>query len=250
MLEADAVVAGLGIEPNVELAADAGLPVANGIVVDAFGRVGGREDVFAAGDVARFPVAALGGELRVEHEDHAKSHGRQVGANMAGAGEPYDHLPFFYSDLFDLGYEAVGELDPRLDTLVDWDELGAEATIYYLDREHRPRGVLLWNRFGQVDAARELIRAGRAGRARDALARGRSSRCRLSRSPTATAGRARPVGLDRLPLARPAHERRARAAGPRGRRRRGHLEPDDLREGDRPRRRLRRAAAGAASAPV
>ena len=49
--------------------------------------------------------------MRVEHEDHAKSHGRQVGANMAGADEPYDHLPFFYSDLFDLGYEAVGELD-------------------------------------------------------------------------------------------------------------------------------------------
>jgi 3-phenylpropionate/trans-cinnamate dioxygenase ferredoxin reductase subunit len=160
-LEADAVVAGLGIEPNVELAAGAGLPVANGIVVDAFGRVGGRDEVFAAGDVARFPVATLGGDLRVEHEDHAKSHGRQVGANMAGAEEPYEHLPFFYSDLFDLGYEAVGELDPRLDTLSDWSDLGAEATIYYVDREHRPRGVLLWNRFGQVDAARELIRAGK-----------------------------------------------------------------------------------------
>jgi 3-phenylpropionate/trans-cinnamate dioxygenase ferredoxin reductase component len=159
-LEADAVVAGLGIEPNVELATGAGLPVANGIVVDAFGRVGGRDDVFAAGDVARFPVATLGGELRVEHEDHAKSHGRQVGANMAGADEPYGHLPFFYSDLFDLGYEAVGELDPRLDTFGDWSDLDAEATIYYVDRERRPRGVLLWNRFGQVDAARELIRAG------------------------------------------------------------------------------------------
>jgi NADPH-dependent 2,4-dienoyl-CoA reductase/sulfur reductase-like enzyme len=160
ILEADAIVAGLGIEPNVELAADAGLPVANGIVVDALGRVRGHEDVFAAGDVARFPVATLGGELRVEHEDHAKSHGRQVGANMAGAEAPYEHLPFFYSDLFDLGYEAVGELDSRLDTLGDWSDLGAEATIYYVDRDHRPRGVLLWNRFGQVDAARELIRAG------------------------------------------------------------------------------------------
>jgi 3-phenylpropionate/trans-cinnamate dioxygenase ferredoxin reductase subunit len=156
-----AVVAGIGIEPNVELAAEAGLPVRNGIVVDAFGRVGGREDVFAAGDVARFPVVALGSELRVEHEDHAKSHGRQMGANMAGADEPYDHLPFFYSDLFDFGYEAVGELDSRLQILADGDELGADGTIYYyLDRERRPRGILLWNVFGQVDAARELIRAG------------------------------------------------------------------------------------------
>jgi NADPH-dependent 2,4-dienoyl-CoA reductase/sulfur reductase-like enzyme len=160
-LEPGIIVAGLGIEPNVELAADAGLPVRNGIVVDALGRVGGREDVYAAGDVARFPVDALAGDVRVEHEDHAKSHGRRVGANMAGADQPYDHLPFFYSDLFDLGYEAVGELDSRLETLADGDERGAGETIYYyLDGDGRPRGVLLWNVFGQVDAARELLRAG------------------------------------------------------------------------------------------
>jgi NADPH-dependent 2,4-dienoyl-CoA reductase/sulfur reductase-like enzyme len=158
-IEADAVVAGIGIEPNTELAAAAGLPVANGIVVDAYGRAG-RDDVFAAGDVARFPAAALAAELRVEHEDHAKSHGRQVGANMAGAGERYDHLPFFYSDLFDVGYEAVGDLDARLDTLVDWTSVEGEGTITYLDQARRPRGLLLWNRFGHLDAARELIRAG------------------------------------------------------------------------------------------
>jgi 3-phenylpropionate/trans-cinnamate dioxygenase ferredoxin reductase component len=161
-LEADAVVAGIGIVPNVELAARAGLPVRDGILVDAFGRAGGREDVFAAGDVARFPAAALGVEMRVEHEDHAKSHGKRVGSNMAGAHEPYDHVPFFYSDLFDYGYEAVGELDARMDTFVDGDEFGAEAaTCYNVDSERRPRGVLLWNMFGHVDAARELIRAGR-----------------------------------------------------------------------------------------
>ena len=159
VIEADAIVAGIGIEPSVELAADAGLPVTNGIVVDAYGRIGGREDVFAAGDVARFPVATLATEMRVEHEDHAKSHGRQVGANMAGAGAPYQHLPYFYSDLFDLGYEAVGELDSRLETFSDWKDLADEATFTYLDHERRPRGVLLWNRFGQLDAARELILA-------------------------------------------------------------------------------------------
>jgi 3-phenylpropionate/trans-cinnamate dioxygenase ferredoxin reductase component len=160
MLEADAVVAGIGIEPNVELAAEAGLPVTNGIVVDALGRVGGRREVFAAGDVARFPVRALGGDLRVEHEDHAKSHGRRVGASMAGAAEPYDHLPFFYSDLFDLGYEAVGELDSQRQTVVELGELGDEGLVYYLGAEGGPRGVLLWNLFGHVDEARELIQAG------------------------------------------------------------------------------------------
>jgi NADPH-dependent 2,4-dienoyl-CoA reductase/sulfur reductase-like enzyme len=158
-LKADAVVAGLGIEPRVELAVGAGLAVTDGIVVDDRGRVDGREGVYAAGDVARFPEAALGGTRRVEHEDHATSHGRQVGANMAGADEPYDHLPFFYSDLFDLGYEAVGELDSRLQTIADWSEPGRKGTVYYLDGAGRPRGVLLWNLFGRVDAARDLIRA-------------------------------------------------------------------------------------------
>ena len=105
------VVAGLGIEPSTELAEAAGIAVDDGIVVDELGRVDGRPDVFAAGDVANFPVAALGRRFRVEHEDHANTHGRVVGANMAGAGMPYDHLPFFYSDMFELGYEAVGELD-------------------------------------------------------------------------------------------------------------------------------------------
>jgi NADPH-dependent 2,4-dienoyl-CoA reductase/sulfur reductase-like enzyme len=160
VLQVDAVVAGLGIEPNIELAAEARLPVANGIVVDLLGRVGGRDDVFAAGDVASFPSPVLGGTIRVEHEDHAKSHGRRVGANMAGAAEPYDHLPFFYSDLFDLGYEAVGALDSRLEMLVEVAELRDKGVIYYLDGEQRPRGVLLWNQFGRVDDARALIRAG------------------------------------------------------------------------------------------
>jgi len=160
VLEADAVVAGLGIEPNAELAADAGLPVENGIVVDELGRVAERDDVFAAGDVARFPAAALGGGVRVEHEEHANSHGGCVGRNMAGAGERYDHLPFFYSDLFDLGYEAVGNLDSRQDTLIELDGVGEQGVVYYLDSERRPRGALLWNTFGRVDDARALIAAG------------------------------------------------------------------------------------------
>jgi hypothetical protein len=79
---------------------------------------------------------------------------------MAGAREPYAHLPFFYSDLFELGYEAVGELDSRLDTLTELDDLHDRGVVYYLDGERRARGVLLWNLFGRVDDARELIRAG------------------------------------------------------------------------------------------
>jgi hypothetical protein len=79
---------------------------------------------------------------------------------MAGDNEAYEHLPFFYSDLFDLGYEAVGELDPRLETVNEVAGVLEPGIVYYVDGEHRARGVLLWNLFGRVDDARALIRAG------------------------------------------------------------------------------------------
>jgi NADPH-dependent 2,4-dienoyl-CoA reductase/sulfur reductase-like enzyme len=159
-LEADCVVAGLGVIPHTELAEAAGLPVDDGIVVDEYGRCGDRAEVFAAGDVARFPVRALGSSMRIEHEDHANSQGKAVGGNAAGAGIPYHHLPFFYSDLFDLGYEAVGEVDSRLEAVERWDEPNRKGVIAYVDDERRPRGYLLWNVWGKLDAAREAIVAG------------------------------------------------------------------------------------------
>ena len=152
---ADGVVAGLGIEPSTDLARNAGLKVENGIIVDAFLQTS-APDVFAAGDVASFHNPALDQRLRVEHEDNANTMGKMAGRNLAGQRERYDHLPFFYSDLFDLGYEAVGELDSRLETVADWKTENREGVIYYL-RDSRIRGVLLWNTWGQVDAARELI---------------------------------------------------------------------------------------------
>jgi len=75
---------------------------------------------------------------------------------MAGGSQPYTYLPRFYSDLFDLGYEAVGELDSRLAIVEDWEAKFRRGMIYYLKDNH-VRGVLLWNVFGLVDAARELI---------------------------------------------------------------------------------------------
>ena len=75
---------------------------------------------------------------------------------MAGEKVSYDHLPFFYSDLFDLGYEAVGEVDARLGAFSDWKEPFREGVVYYL-RDGRVRGVLLLNVWGKVDEARRLI---------------------------------------------------------------------------------------------
>lgn len=156
-IAADGVVAGIGVEPNVALAQQAGLAVENGIRVDAALRTS-APDIYAAGDVALFHNPALDQWLRVEHEDNANTMGGYAGLSMAGRVVAYDHLPLFYSDLFDLGYEAVGELDPRLETVADWKEPFREGVVYYL-RAGRVRGVLLWNLFGHADAARELIAA-------------------------------------------------------------------------------------------
>jgi NADPH-dependent 2,4-dienoyl-CoA reductase/sulfur reductase-like enzyme len=154
-IEVDGVVAGIGVQPNVELAQAAGLEIANGIRVDASLRTK-HPDIFAAGDVASFHNPVLDQWLRVEHEDNANTMGRIAGRAMAGETVSYDHLSSFYSDLFDLGYEAVGELDPRLETVADWKEPFREGVVYYL-RGGRVRGVLLWNVWEQVDAARRLV---------------------------------------------------------------------------------------------
>jgi 3-phenylpropionate/trans-cinnamate dioxygenase ferredoxin reductase subunit len=156
-IAADAVIAGIGIAPNTDLAEAAGLTVDDGIVVDEYLRTS-DPDIYAAGDVARFYSEALNIRRRVEHEDNANSMGKIAGQNMAGAQIPYDHQPMFYSDMFELGYEAVGRLDASLRTVEDWqEEPYKKGVVYYLDDGGRLRGVLLWNVWGQVDAARRLI---------------------------------------------------------------------------------------------
>jgi 3-phenylpropionate/trans-cinnamate dioxygenase ferredoxin reductase component len=154
-IRADIVVAGIGIVPNIELAQSAGLSTGNGIIVNEFLQTS-DPDVFAAGDVANFYNPLLNSRIRVEHEDNANMMGEYAGKNMTDANVPYDYLPFFYSDLFDFGYEAVGETDNHLVMVEDWKEEFKEGVIYYLDKG-RVRGVLLWNTWGQLDNARKLI---------------------------------------------------------------------------------------------
>lgn len=153
--EVDGVVAGIGIRPNMELAQQAGLYIENGILVNQHLQTS-EPHVYAAGDVANFSHSALGKRVRVEHEDNAIAMGKLAGRNMAGANESYTHVPMFYSDLFDLGYEAVGELDSKLVTVADWDEPFKKGVIYYLN-DGRIHGILLWNVWNTVRAARALI---------------------------------------------------------------------------------------------
>lgn len=153
--EVDGVVAGIGIRPNLELAQQAGLRVENGIVVDEHLRTS-APDIFAAGDAANFFHSALGKRVRVEHEDNAIQMGKLAGRNMAGADKSYTHVPMFYSDLFELGYEAVGELNSKMEIVTDWQEPFKKGVVYYLEGG-RVRGVLLWNVWEAIPAARALL---------------------------------------------------------------------------------------------
>ena len=154
-IEADGVVAGIGIRPNVDLAKEAGLNVENGIVVNE--RLESSVvDIYAAGDAVNFFHSALGKRVRVEHEDNAVRMGKLAGRNMAGASETYTHTPMFYSDLFEFGYEAVGEMSSKMEMVPDWHKPFQKGVVYYLE-EGRVRGVLLWNVWKQVDNARALM---------------------------------------------------------------------------------------------
>lgn len=159
-VEAGAVVVGIGVTPNAQLAEAAGIGTDNGVVVDDRLRTSAT-DVYAAGDVANYDDPLLG-RRRVEHVDNAEAMGKQAGRNMAGADEAYDYTPIFWSDLFDFGYEAVGRLDSRLDTVEDWKDDKSAAVVYYLD-EGVVQGVLLWNVWDSTDKARDVMARSRAG---------------------------------------------------------------------------------------
>jgi NADPH-dependent 2,4-dienoyl-CoA reductase/sulfur reductase-like enzyme len=154
--EADGVVAGIGIHPNLELAKEVGIKTNSGIIVNERLETS-IPDIYAAGDVASFFHSALDKRTRVEHEDNAVQMGKAAGRNMASAEEAYTHTPMFYSDLFDLGYEAVGEMSSKMKTIEDWqEEPFKKGVVYYMD-DGRVRGVLLWNVWEKVDQARALM---------------------------------------------------------------------------------------------
>lgn len=157
-LESDLVIVGIGITPAVELAQAARLNLDNGIAVDEMLRAS-RPDIYAAGDNAFFPYQALGKRVRIEHWDNAVNQGRHAGRNMAGANEPFTYMPYFFSDLFEFGYEAVGDIDSRLETFADWRKENDTGVIYYLE-QGRVRGAMMCNVWDKQEQARKLIRQG------------------------------------------------------------------------------------------
>jgi NADPH-dependent 2,4-dienoyl-CoA reductase/sulfur reductase-like enzyme len=157
-VESDIVIVGVGVVPELALAQSGGLETGNGIVVNKYLQTS-SPGIYAAGDNAFFPYQALGQSMRIEHWDHALTQGKWAGRNMAGAHESYTHQPYFFSDLFEFGYEATGEVDSRLETFADWQKENDTGVVYYL-RDGKVRGVMMCNVWNKVEAARELIRKG------------------------------------------------------------------------------------------
>ncbi len=158
-IESDMVIVGIGIALSLDLARRAGLQTANGIIVDEYLQAS-LPGVYAAGDNALFPYRELGKQTHVEHWDNALNQGKCAGRNMAGAHEPYTYMPYFFSDLFEFGYEAVGEVDSKLETFADWQKENETGVIYYL-KDGRVRGAMMCNVWEKVEAARDLIRQGK-----------------------------------------------------------------------------------------
>lgn len=157
-IESDAVVVGVGVAPALDLPRSAGLQTANGVIVNELLEAS-VPGIYAAGDIAFFPYRALGKQTRVEHWDNALNQGKAAGRNMAGAAEPYSYMPYFFSDLFEFGYEAVGDVDASLDTFADWRKENEQGVIYYL-KDDIVRGAMMCNVWDKVEEARNLIRSG------------------------------------------------------------------------------------------
>lgn len=153
VLHGDALILGIGITPSLSLAEEAGLDVEEGIVVDKYFRTSDPH-IYAAGDIVSYPDAILG-RRRIEHVDHARNSGTTVGKVMAGLDQLYEHTPYFYSNMFDIAWEAIGTLDPELELLID--EVDGGKVVYYL-QEDQPVGILTWNIKADHDDIRQVLK--------------------------------------------------------------------------------------------
>ena len=152
----DAVLVGVGAQPRTRLAADAGLKVANGVLVDAQLQ-SSAPDVFAAGDVALAHHPLYGEPVRVEHWANAERQGALAARNMLGAGESYDELPYFYSDQFDLGMEYSGLARDWDQVILRGDPQSGQFIAFWLERS-RVAAAMNANIWDRTDELRSLIR--------------------------------------------------------------------------------------------
>ncbi|MDQ2796975.1 MAG: FAD-dependent oxidoreductase [Actinomycetota bacterium] len=160
LIEADAIVVGVGITPNTELAETAGLLIDNGVLVDEH-LATSDPDVFAAGDVANAYYPLLGTHLRLEHWSAALNQGPVAATNMLGGAAAYDKVPYFFSDQYDMGMEYSGYVgsDGYDEVVFRGDPAKGEYLAFWLrgGRVLAGMNVNVWN---VTDAIAALVRSG------------------------------------------------------------------------------------------
>jgi 3-phenylpropionate/trans-cinnamate dioxygenase ferredoxin reductase subunit len=157
--EAGAVLIAVGAAPRLELARDAGLDVGTGVLVDERLRTS-AEGVFAAGDIAEQMHPLLGERVRVEHHVNADAQGPAAASAMLGSDEPYDLLPFFFTDQYDLAMEYTGWA-PEWDDVVVRGEPASRSVVALWLREGRVRAGMAVNVDGAMGPIEELVTSGR-----------------------------------------------------------------------------------------
>ncbi len=156
--QADLIIAGIGVMPNIELAREAGLPVANGIVVDDRLRTA-DENIFAIGDCAEHPNPFAGARTRLESVQNAVDQGKIAAANIAGSGESYHAVPWFWTDQFDLKLQMAGLSGGADREAVRGDPQSRKFSVFYF-RNGRLIAVDSINRAGEHLLARKLLASG------------------------------------------------------------------------------------------
>ena len=157
VLDCDFVVVGVGVEPRTRLADEAGLKVRDGVTVDAHLRTS-AEGVFAAGDVASAHHPLYGEHIRVEHWANALNQGPAAARSMLGHDAPYERLPYFFSDQYDVGMEYSGYARSWDRVVFRGDPAAREFVAFWMagDRVAAGMNVNVWD---VTDPIQQLIRA-------------------------------------------------------------------------------------------
>ncbi len=143
-IAADLVVAGIGADPVTEFLQSSDIEVANGVVVNEYLETS-RPDIYAAGDIANYQDVLYGKRRRVEHWDNAVSQGQHCARLLMGDRQPFRHVPYFFSDVFDLSYEFWGDTSDADQTVTRGDVATNSFSVWWL-RDRRLIAAFLMNR--------------------------------------------------------------------------------------------------------
>ena len=157
IIKADMVVAGIGVKPNINAVKKTNIALNDGILVNAYLETN-IPDVYAAGDVARFPDKTFDQLRRVEHWENAFKQGKHAAKVLSGQKEPYEFLPFFFSDIFDLSYEYYGD-NKEADTVFNRGDVKAGDFSTWWFRNDVPVAAFIMSSRPEVEGekAREWI---------------------------------------------------------------------------------------------